>query len=142
RARPRPASATPPTTTPVRPSSRATSLLSASFLGLLRRRLLASLVAALTAVWGGARVAAQKSGRQLVDQILQHERILHELDAVALLQEFLGAARRDADVLPAEQARRHDARVAVLRDAVELRVDLHAHDRLVQLLVVADRKSV
>src|SRR4029079_12206690 len=107
-----------------------------SSLRLLCRCLL--LGATLAAAFGGALVAAQESRRQLVDQILQYERILHELDAVALLQILLVAARRDADVLPAEQSGRHDARIAVLRDAVELRVDSHAYHCLVLLLVVAD----
>src|ERR1044072_6357830 len=101
------ASATPPGSGSVRPSSRASTSrestsLGASFLRLLRRRWLIPLVAA---VRGGALVAAQESRRQLIDQILQHERILHELDAVALLQEFLGAARRDADVLDRKSTR-------------------------------------
>src|SRR5262245_59751329 len=58
--------------------------LHASFLRLLCWRLL--LITALAAAFGGTLVAAQESRRQLIDQILQHERILHELDAIALLQ--------------------------------------------------------
>src|SRR5690348_17313884 len=83
--------------------------------------------------------AARERSGQLVDQVLQHQRVLHQLDAVALLEIFVAAAGGDADVLTAEQTGGHDGGVAVLRNAVIGRIDPHAHHGLVDLLVEADR---
>src|SRR5688572_18790071 len=61
-----------------------------------------------------------KARGQLVDQVFQDQGVLHQFDAVALLEKLLGAPRGDPDVLTAEQTRSHDGGVAIGRDAVEL----------------------
>src|SRR4029450_9769008 len=45
----------------------------------------------------------------LTDQVFEHDRVLHELDLRALVQERLGAPRRDTDVLAPQQAGREYA---------------------------------
>src|SRR5690606_17278166 len=55
---------------------------------------------------------------ELVDQVLQHERILDVHDLIAVRQVLLGPADLETDILPAEQTRRHDARVTILGDLV------------------------
>src|SRR5262249_18713230 len=81
---------------------------------------------------------AGEAREELVDEALEHDRRLSLIDAAAFLQEGVEAARADAHVLAAEQPLGLDAREAVLGDLVVLRVDAHAHHRLVYLGIEAD----
>src|SRR5215207_8892989 len=99
-----------------------------SFLGLLLLWLLR-----------GWRALAGHVREELVHQAFQHDRGLRELDLTAVFQIGFRAARAQADVFPAEQALGLDARVAVLRNFVESRVDPHLDRSLVILRVEMNR---
>ena len=68
--------------------------------------------------------------QELADQLLQHDRRLRLGDAAAVGEHLRVAARIEADVHLAEQARGEDRRDRVGRELVAL-VDAHRHDRLV-----------
>ena len=76
--------------------------------------------------------------QELPDQIFQHDRRLRHRNGVAGLEHLVVAARLQADVLLAEQARRQDLRRRILRKLVLL-VDIDRDQRLIRVLVEADR---
>src|SRR5262249_26886180 len=75
---------------------------------------------------------------QFVDEGLQADGRLRLLDPAAGLEVGVRPARTEADVLAAEQPLRLDAREAVVRDLVVLRIDAHPDHRLVGLGVETD----
>src|SRR5690606_30645632 len=81
---------------------------------------------------GGAAV------EELADQVLEDHRRLRERDAIALGEHLFVAARREPDVLLAEQPRREDLRRGILREPVAL-VERERDLGLVALVVEADR---
>jgi hypothetical protein len=74
----------------------------------------------------------------LADQILEHDRVLHEQHLVAVLEELVRSARGNAHVLATEQSGREDPGVAVVGDLVVAAVHAQPDHGLEQVHVVAD----
>src|SRR5215469_12941276 len=85
-----------------------------------------------------ATTLGRKVGEELVDQTLENDCRLRLVDMAAFLKVGIQAPGAQADELAAEQSRGLDARKAVLRDLVVLRVHAHGDYRLVVFGVEAD----